>query len=270
MSSQAPARQTAVFADFNDWAPCPIAPDGSPLPDPEASWEATRQAWLAPRPRPAEAPPRKTKDPIFAARLASLEQMLRVGRNGEEEIVVEQVRGKQGGTSTESGAQTAGAATGGSGQQGKQKQPSVDDMEPDGGMVIREKAGDELRRASESILLAFKQARPLKEALPLSLVTSLLYRSWELDGTIPSDHPSLLAPPPRPSLPPSASQSYAPSPPTSATATPPPPPPELPPIEPPNLEGMGGAAEDGKLKVDMLRGSRWRTEKEVASGSDVI
>jgi len=33
---------------------------------------------------------------------------------------------------------------------------------------------------------------------------------------------------------------------------------------------MGGAAEDGKLKVDMLRGSRWRTEKEVASGSDVI
>lgn len=149
MSSQAPARQTAVFADFNDWAPCPIAPNGSPLPDPEASWEATRQAWLAPRPRPVEAPPRKTKDPIFAARLASLEQMLRVGRRDDEEIVAEQVGGPKGGTSTESGAQTAGATAGGAGPQGKQKQPSVDEMEPDGGMVIREKTGDELRRASE-------------------------------------------------------------------------------------------------------------------------
>lgn len=161
MSPQAPpARQTAVFADFNDWAPCPIAPDGSLLPDPEASWEATRQAWLAPRPRPAEAPPRKSKDPIFAARLASLEQMLRVGKSGDEEIVVEQVGGAMGGTSTESGAQTAAPAAGG--QQGKQKEPSVDEMEPDGGMVIREKAGDELRRASEVRILSNCAAGKLK------------------------------------------------------------------------------------------------------------
>lgn len=63
---------------------------------------------------------------------------------------MEQVGGKEGGTSTESGAQTPGAATGGSGQQGKQRKQSVDELEPDGGMVIREKAGDELRRASEA------------------------------------------------------------------------------------------------------------------------
>jgi hypothetical protein len=33
---------------------------------------------------------------------------------------------------------------------------------------------------------------------------------------------------------------------------------------------MGASSESGKLKLDVLRGSRWRTEREIASGSDVI
>lgn len=38
----------------------------------------------------------------------------------------------------------------------------------------------------------------------------------------------------------------------------------------PSLEGMGASSTSGKLQLDLLRGSRWRTEQEVASGSDVI
>lgn len=134
--------QSAVFAEFNAPDPCPIAPDGTPRPDPEATWQQeVRERWLAPRPRPPDAPPRKAKDPIFSARLQSLEQLLRMGQAGaEQELIVE----PQGGTSTESGA-----AGGGSEKPSKAKEPSVEDIEPDGGMVIRQKAGDELKRASE-------------------------------------------------------------------------------------------------------------------------
>lgn len=37
-----------------------------------------------------------------------------------------------------------------------------------------------------------------------------------------------------------------------------------------SLEGMGPDETSGKLKLDVLRGSRWRTERDVASGSDII
>jgi len=37
-----------------------------------------------------------------------------------------------------------------------------------------------------------------------------------------------------------------------------------------SLEGMGADETSGKLKLDVLRGSRWRTERDVASGSDII
>lgn len=152
------------------------------------------------------------------------------------------------------------------------------------------------------------------------LQTSLLFRSWFLDGTIPSNY----VPEPDPPMP--AHRHYLNGPtnsaPTSAFATPllrptppqrtpsllatlsqqnsravtplptspssseqPPPiagspippaasPPEKPGIQPlqssASLDGMGASSESGKLKLDVLRGSRWRTEREIASGSDVI
>lgn len=34
--------------------------------------------------------------------------------------------------------------------------------------------------------------------------------------------------------------------------------------------GTGEDEDKGGLKLDVLRGSRWRTERDVASGSDVI
>ncbi|KAM0792867.1 hypothetical protein ACM66B_002630 [Microbotryomycetes sp. NB124-2] len=203
----------------------------------------------------------------------------------------------------------------------KPREPSLDELQDniDGeGLVIRKRQRDELKRASESILLAFKQARPLKEPLPLSLVVSLLYRSWELDGTIPRGYVSPPLEPPmndsiasrslplvapvatrpshaassstttmtggsgslNPALPPRSIESTptpgggTPVPPPEVASTPPPASPS-PPDEPvdvpePRLQGLGGTGENGKVKVDMLRGSRWRTEKEVLSGSDVI
>ena len=166
--------------------------------------------------------------------------------------------------------------------------------------------------------------------------TSLLYRSWYLDGTIPPNYvvaePEPLAPipahlhaevlhpspsstslghsspqlgassgaePPRertPSLLAALSEhhsnavtplpSSSGSDPSALPATPPPaaaaaaaaPPPVASPIKP-GLHPLQGPSDaspagtgsgSGTLKLDVLRGSRWRTEKEIASGSDVI
>lgn len=235
--------------------------------------------------------------------------------------------------------------------------------------------------------MAFKQGRALKESLPLSLVTSLLFRSWILDGTIPRDYCRSLAEPdppmpvplsstnstttipfentvlnvdgpaPIPSplavlsemnptavtpLPSGAEEEEdtnqdggggsshsrrefdetgntdttrgelstplrAPPSDTSATTIPSLLPhllkkPGLNPLQSPttnssstrdvssggggggssaggggssstttaSLEGMGPDETSGKLKLDVLRGSRWRTERDVASGSDII
>lgn len=71
--------------------------------------------------------------------------MLRVGKPAAvvQELVEVQQEEVRGGTSTESGVAAA------TGDKGKRKDASLDELEPDGGMVIREKPGDELRRASE-------------------------------------------------------------------------------------------------------------------------
>jgi len=44
--------------------------------------------------------------------------------------------------------------------------------------------------------------------------------------------------------------------------------PGLPPLQ--SYLGKEEEEDKGGLKLDVLRGSRWRTERDVASGSDVI
>lgn len=51
-----------------------------------------------------------------------------------------------------------------------------EEEEADGGEVVRDKwanGRDAAKVATESILMAFRQGRPLKDKLPLSLVVSL-------------------------------------------------------------------------------------------------
>ncbi|GAA5891432.1 hypothetical protein JCM5296_006527 [Sporobolomyces johnsonii] len=336
-------------------SPTPRTPSPTHSADPSAYWETQiRQRWLSPRssaqpPSPPEASlsastrdaspspseTKKPKDPLFQERIATLEQMLRAA-NGAPTSSAASLAGlaippplaalsvPAADASGSGGAESRGLAQGKS--QGKEDQDGLDE-EPDGGCAIRgageggKGTAQELKRVSEGIFLAFKQGRPLKESLPLSLVTSLLYRSWTLDGTIPSNYvPSLADPdPPMPTpLSFSADTPTFPSPlallsqvnsnavtplpsnsddlPPTPTDAPPPPRPAAPsttvspatplkpvlsPLQPragsaaphpptPSLEGMGADAGSGKLKLDVLRGSRWRTERDVASGSDVI
>lgn len=119
------ARQTAVFASFNAPDPCPIDAEGNPLPDPEAAWEDIRKRWRTPRPPPSEPSDstKKEKDPVFVERLSNLERMLRHG-------------------------EPAPATTSAEPQVRPPPAP-LDEAEPDGGGVIREKANDDLKRASE-------------------------------------------------------------------------------------------------------------------------
>ncbi|GAA5955525.1 hypothetical protein JCM3765_006804 [Sporobolomyces pararoseus] len=359
--------------------------------NPTERWEQIRSAWLTPstssstapesnststnddHDHDSSAPPIKTrrtaKDAVFAQRIKTLEQMLRAANSGESSIP---------GSGVPPLLQTPASPTLSNGK-GKEKELEME--EPDDGFAVGgEKKGStqELKKISEGIFLAFKQGRALKEALPLSLVTSLLFRSWLIDGTIPrgyscataepdppmpvplsqsiSQFPSHLAP----SIPPFTEShpqkitelSEAPKGPspldmlselnpkavtplpsgteegnftgeteevvgsglngiveesggveTGGTNTPdsfstarqdeldlesmPPPPlphllnkkPALQPLQSSeggtggssaSLEGMGADETSGKLKLDVLRGSRWRTERDVASGSDII
>ncbi|GAA5862478.1 hypothetical protein JCM8547_002077 [Rhodosporidiobolus lusitaniae] len=357
----------------------PRPPSPEHVADPGARWQAARERWTSP-PSPnssptaksaSSSPPRKPKDAMFASRIATLERMLRdsvaasqapppTGRNGAGSsspappapllaVPPSVIKAEDSGAGSSGSARTA---------KGKAKDEEVVDggeEEPDGGSVIggggggaeegERHATQELKKVSEGIFLAFKQNRVLKQPLPLSLVTSLLYRSWLLDGTIPLNYilePEPPMPAPRSSLLSPATTSAAPSPappsgssfcssarptgptsllaalsarnsnavtplPSSSSSEPivtpldapnglsrptlpaptesegsmgPPPLPSSspnplaasPPLPPqPDLEGMGGCGElGGKLKLDMMRGSRWRTEKDIASGSDVI
>ena len=142
--------QSAAFAAFNDPDPCPVAPDGTPRPDPEAHWEqCVRERWLKPRPRPPSVPARKERDPVFTQRLVSLEQLLRLG----PESSAERVLGGERSTEPAAAAETA------TGKLGRVKEPSVDET-IDGGMPIRQKAGDELKRASEVRSALLRLDRP--------------------------------------------------------------------------------------------------------------
>lgn len=88
--------------------------------------------------------------------------------------------------------------------------------------------------------------------------TSLLYASWQTDGTIPPEFLKTTTSPP----------SYTP-----ISAFPLVPNHQQHPgfgtVPPPVQRVVIGGEENGKKK-DPLKGSRWRTEKEIASGSDVI
>ncbi|KDE03464.1 hypothetical protein MVLG_06074 [Microbotryum lychnidis-dioicae p1A1 Lamole] len=124
-------------------------------------------------------------DPVFRERLRQLEQMLRLDGMGTEE-------GGSDGANVPTGSRShAPAATAAVVEDAESPNRSVEVGEtPDGGDVIGVVTGrrNELKKANEGILLAFKQGRVLREPLPLSLVTALLYRSWEMDGTIPVDY----------------------------------------------------------------------------------
>ncbi|GAA5961047.1 hypothetical protein JCM21900_002285 [Sporobolomyces salmonicolor] len=308
------------------------APPPPPSPPEASPSTSTSASTCDARPPPSES--KKPKDPLFQERIAMLEQMLRAansapasasslaGRAVPPPLAALSVPAAD--ASGSGGAESRGLVVPGHGQ-AAEDQDGLDE-EPDGGCAIRgageagKGTAQELKKVSEGIFLAFKQGRPLKESLPLSLVTSLLYRSWTLDGTIPSNYvPSLADPdPPMPTpLSFSADTPTFPSPlallsqvnssavtplpsnsddlPPTPTDAPPPPPaaaapsptvspatplkPVLSPLQPragsgaspaPSLEGMGADTGSGKLKLDVLRGSRWRTERDVASGSDVI
>ncbi|GAA5979532.1 hypothetical protein JCM10908_002959 [Rhodotorula pacifica] len=403
--------------------PVPTRRTASPDSDPGARWQEIREQWLA-RPAPSsnssttaissgvdaaaspsagsEATPeqstsKRVRDPVFQQRIATLEQLLREANalatgTSPAKLSVSQPRPPDLDTAVvptfQQGVGAGEAANGAATKEGKGLQEEPEE-EPDGGMPIRDHGaqGDpthDLKKVSESIFLAFKQGRPLREPLPLALVTSLLFRSWYLDGTIPADYKPeapTLPPPPiqapiatpsgigapmpiprhvlaeedglvsspgtspvsegssyldargasggggsssrpgpaerRPSLlvalaernsnavtplpssdesdqaaaaggagelqastvetTPSPSGASAPSSSTQDSTRP-----GARPIQidrtaasgaasrSPSLEGMGASSASGKLQLDLLRGSRWRTEQEVASGSDVI
>lgn len=141
----------------SDSQACPIDANGRPLPDPEAAWESKRRAWCTPststsattsngEESSASARGRKRKnDPVFALRLQELERMLRVGTSagaGNNEVVGSAPSGEDG---TEM-SRVNGLAAGVDGMSGS---PLGEEEEPDGGMVIRQRAGDELKRVSE-------------------------------------------------------------------------------------------------------------------------
>ncbi|SCZ91746.1 BZ3500_MvSof-1268-A1-R1_Chr5-1g07646 [Microbotryum saponariae] len=220
-------------------------------------------------------------DPVFRERLRQLERMLRFQGTGIED-------GGSDGPTLPTGSSTshAPAATAAVAEETESPNRSVEVGEtPDGGDVIGVVTGrrNELKKANEGILLAFKQGRVLREPLPLSLVTALLYRSWEMDGTIPVDYvpPISANPPPNGSSQVRARQDHIKHTDTETGTRVETPLPEVcsgagGPSEWPGVHGDAG--QDGappgdlrpKMKMDRLKGARWRTEKEVASGSDVI
>lgn len=151
------APSTAVFFTGTPTRVGPLLPNGEPLLlDPVANWELRRTAWLSRR----QPQPRAAREPAFAARLEALQAMLRPPATTSPPPF---------GTTTSA----SGSTTGGKGK-------AVEEMraedEPDGGEVIssRERGDDELERAMESVLAAFRQGRPLKDPLPLSLVVRCL------------------------------------------------------------------------------------------------
>ncbi|GAA5902064.1 uncharacterized protein JCM6883_000479 [Sporobolomyces salmoneus] len=381
----------------------PPSPSQS-IQDPTERWEIIRSSWLTPSSSSStsstkdSSPPPSTpstntddehsrteqrrkspRDTVFTQRIQTLEQMLRAANSGQilggspSPLLSASTAPSAVPTLLETPITLNGGGTGKGKEKEKEKEVEAEEVPDDGFAVGGEKKGStqELKKISEGIFLAFKQGRALKEPLPLSLVTSLLYRSWLIDGTVPRDYCRSRAEPdpemPRPNstmIPPAPfgaapilshlvndqgggdgmeGERSTPSPlavlsemnPQAVTPlpsgtegdasggagerigegetgctntpeerlTPRPsggeeeeestksmPPPSLPSIlsskpgiQPlqvggggssggsnASLEGMGADESSGKLKLDVLRGSRWRTEKDVASGSDII
>ncbi|KAL8280419.1 hypothetical protein RQP46_007067 [Phenoliferia psychrophenolica] len=166
-----------------------------------------------------------------------------------------------------------------------------EEPEIDGGDVIGRKtippppsgAREDSERAFEGILTAFRLGRELKEPLPLSLVTKLLYRGWLLDGTIPPGYEASVAREeavdrpyqpdnyPRPARPHwlEAATTRLPlsATPISTAAV------WAPPMNTDSTEtGLGTEHTGPKAKLDVaeLKQSGWRAEADVASGDDVL
>ncbi|SCV72351.1 BQ2448_3888 [Microbotryum intermedium] len=287
-------------------APRQSTPTSSaPMTDNATSrWEAhIRSKWLAPPPHsssssssslPSISGCRSTRtgrqgrplDPVFRERLRQLERMLRLdGATAEDGGLDQQDLQKEYSTSHKPSATATAAAV----HETESGNRSVEVGEtPDGGDVIGVATGrrNDLKKTNEGILLAFKQGRVLREPLPLSLVTALLYRSWEMDGTIPADYLPIVSANPMPYASPAEKARQVHSkhmgPETEAGVR------RSSSCTRNGLEGLpdsrigpgvqGDAERDGersgglspKMRMDRLKGARWRTEKEVASGSDVI
>ncbi|GAA5846019.1 hypothetical protein JCM3766R1_001340 [Sporobolomyces carnicolor] len=356
----------------------PPSPSQS-IRDPTERWEQIRAEWLSTSSSSSsDLVPRKPKDAVFSQRIKTLEELLRSANAGDTASppASSSSFGRAGSDAVPNliETETASLSLDPKGK-ARETEPELEELPDDGFAVGGERRGStqELKKISEGIFLAFKQGRALKEALPLSLVTSLLFRSWLIDGTIPVNYCRSQAEPdpemPRPLAPPipphvlaeagagggggttdeARASSPSPSPlallsemnPLAVTPMPSesdevprergdgrsgteeggngslrgtaqpdvrsdvngdgetgamPPPhgrfvrtattaaPKAPGINPlqrpaagsssttsqASLEGMGADETSGKLKLDVLRGSRWRTERDVASGSDII
>ncbi|GAA5916427.1 hypothetical protein JCM6882_001560 [Rhodosporidiobolus microsporus] len=233
-------------------------------------------------------PTKRQRDPLFQQRIAVLEQMLRsanAGPSGSKEgwngsatpaamlsVPAAAASSLRAGAAGETAGSGAGSGEGSAGREkGKERAMMEDEgIEPDGGDVIgvEKEENDpasqvrELKKVSEGIFLAFKQNRALKEPLPLSLVTSLLYRSWTLDGTIPLNYNPSAAEPGDPmpmprafaaAIPNGADPSFA-----SATTSA---------VPSPGLGPRGGGAAGGTAAMGVLPPS---TIASLAGGEDTL
>jgi hypothetical protein len=164
------------------------------LTDPGEAWERRRKRWLSPT--GADGAGRLAQRPIhdaaYSERLKRLEELLNTswGQPEAREISIgglpspsEHKRiGILRGESLSASSSgflpaTSSAKEHGNSSERDQKNENGEECieaaeEPDGGSVIRERGRDELERATEGILTAFRQGRPLKDPLPLSLVVS--------------------------------------------------------------------------------------------------
>ncbi|KAM0749783.1 hypothetical protein T439DRAFT_381350 [Meredithblackwellia eburnea MCA 4105] len=286
--------------------------------DAEARWAKTRAAWLSPNPSQSDTQ-KRTRDPVFAARLKLLDTLLTPApttlSSAEPTAAATKVSGvlpsgSSSGLLLNSDA-PKGTATPQSdvgnipSKSSKTEELDLMALEPDGGDVIapqRAKHAAALasvapldsEKAIEGILTAFRLGRRLKEPLPLTLVTKLLYRQWHIDGTIPPGYESTTAQSVSPALEPIKPEDDYPRPKphwmsganeatssvkstTNSTAAFWLPPPSAP-TTAVEVESGGLTVSapipvpQAKYKVGELlnSGSSWREEADVASGDDVM
>lgn len=142
--------------DISD-EPCPIDAQGQPMSDPESAWEIKRLAWTTPKSGPRRARAARAggqRDPVFAERLKELERMLRIGTTSarvEVDDAGADADALNGGTERglDLGATVNVGSRNGEATRDGTCTAAAEEEEPDGGMVIRQRAGDELKRVSE-------------------------------------------------------------------------------------------------------------------------
>lgn len=137
----------------------PIDANGNSIEDPALAWEQQcRAIWRSPTKRARQpAGRRREKDPVFAARLQELERLLRMGTAASASGSVSTSGSGLGmgppsglGANVDAVGAQHGAALEGALRGNKGKSVALDDeLEPDGGMAVRERPGDELKKVSE-------------------------------------------------------------------------------------------------------------------------